>query len=128
MLLQRLKFVGFFYVPMRHHKDVSNRFISFTYQLRHRDDISAWSATSWPIWLLNDTSLRRRMLGGIAYEDFKNLTRRTTSGKILRDEAFNIAINPKYEWISKRSCFNGLKIFWKKKPLACMVRDLTYAR
>ena len=32
----------------------------------------------------------------IAYEDFKDLTRRTTSGKILRDKAFNIVKNPKY--------------------------------
>ena len=29
--------------------------------------------------------------------DFKNLTRRTTSDKILRDKAFNIAKNPKYD-------------------------------
>ena len=29
--------------------------------------------------------------------DFKDLTRRTASGKILRDKAFNIAKNPKYD-------------------------------
>ena len=28
------------------------------------------------------------------YGDFKNLTRSTTCDKILRDKAFNIAINP----------------------------------
>ena len=33
----------------------------------------------------------------IAYRDFKDLTRRTTSGKILLDRAFNIAKNPKYD-------------------------------
>ena len=33
----------------------------------------------------------------MAYEDFKDLTRRTASDKILRDKAFNIAKNPKYE-------------------------------
>ena len=30
----------------------------------------------------------------MAYEDFKDLTRRTVSDKILRDKAFNIAKNP----------------------------------
>ena len=30
-----------------------------------------------------------------AYEDFKNLARRTASDKVLRDKAFNIAKNPK---------------------------------
>ena len=30
----------------------------------------------------------------MAYEDFKDLTKRTASDKVLRDKAFNIAENP----------------------------------
>ena len=33
----------------------------------------------------------------MAYGDFKNSARRTASDKVLRDEAFNIAKNPKYD-------------------------------
>ena len=33
----------------------------------------------------------------MAYGDFKDLARRTASDKVLRDESFNIAINPKYD-------------------------------
>ena len=33
----------------------------------------------------------------MAYEDFKDLTRRTESDKVLRDKAFNIAKNPRYD-------------------------------
>ena len=33
----------------------------------------------------------------MTYGDFKDLTRRTTSDKILHDKAFNTAKNPKYE-------------------------------
>ena len=33
----------------------------------------------------------------MAYGDFKDLTRRTASDKILHDKAFNIAKNPKYD-------------------------------
>ena len=33
----------------------------------------------------------------MAYGDFKDLKRRTTSDKILRDKAFSIAKNPKYD-------------------------------
>ena len=33
----------------------------------------------------------------MTYGDFKDLTRRTASDKILCDEAFNIAKNPKYD-------------------------------
>ena len=33
----------------------------------------------------------------MAYGDFKDLARRTASDKVLRDKAFNIAKNPKYD-------------------------------
>ena len=33
----------------------------------------------------------------IASEDFKDLPRRTGSDKVLRDNAFNVAKNPKYD-------------------------------
>ena len=33
----------------------------------------------------------------MAYDDFEDLTRRTGSDKILRDKAFNIAKNPKFD-------------------------------
>ena len=33
----------------------------------------------------------------MAYEDFKDLPRKTAAGKILRDKAFNIAENQKYD-------------------------------
>ena len=33
----------------------------------------------------------------IAYGDFKDLAKRTASDKVLRDKAFNIAKNPKYD-------------------------------
>ena len=33
----------------------------------------------------------------MAYGDFKYLKRRTASDKVLRDKAFNVAKNPKYD-------------------------------
>ena len=33
----------------------------------------------------------------MAYRDFKDLPRRTASDKVLRDQAFNVAKNPKYD-------------------------------
>ena len=38
----------------------------------------------------------------MAYGDFKDLTRRTTSDEILRGKAFNIAKNPKYDGYQRR--------------------------
>ena len=67
--LRPLKLVGFIYVPVRRRKDVSNRSVSLTYQLRRRDDVLAWSATSRPIWDLNEMSLWRRMPGGVLFQN-----------------------------------------------------------
>ena len=33
----------------------------------------------------------------MAYRDFKDLARRTASDRVLRDKAFDIAKNPKYD-------------------------------
>ena len=63
--LRRLKLGGLNYVPMKRHKDVSNRSLSFTDKSQRRDDVSAGSATSRPIWDLNETSLQRFVRGGI---------------------------------------------------------------
>ena len=38
----------------------------------------------------------------MAYGDFKDLARRTASDKVLRDNAFNIAKNPKYDGYQRR--------------------------
>ena len=47
----------------------------------------------------------------MAYGKSKDLAKRTQSGKFLRDKAFKIASDAKYEG-SKRINFNGLQVFW----------------
>ena len=41
---------------------------------------------------------KTRFQHDVAYRDFKDLPRRTASDEVLRDKAFNIAKNPKYEY------------------------------
>ena len=48
----------------------------------------------------------------MAYVNFKDLAKRTASDKVLRDKAFNLAKNPKYDgYHIKGSCLCGLQIF-----------------
>ena len=42
----------------------------------------------------------------------KDLARRTASDKTLRDKAFNIAKNPKYDGYQRGACFYSLQFFW----------------
>ena len=48
------------------------------------------------------------------YGDFKDLTRRTASDKILCDKAFNIAKNPKYDGYQRGLATMVSKFFDKK--------------
>ena len=50
----------------------------------------------------------------MAYGDFKEFARRTTSNKVLRDKGFNIAKNPKYDGFQKRLASMVYKFFDKK--------------
>ena len=50
----------------------------------------------------------------MAYGDFKDLKRRTASDKILRDKAFNIAKNPKYDGYQRGLASMVYNFFYKK--------------
>ena len=50
----------------------------------------------------------------MAYGDFKDIARRTASNKVLRDKAFNIAKNPKYNGYQSGIAFMVYKFFDKK--------------
>ena len=50
----------------------------------------------------------------MAYGDFKDLARKTASDKFLRDKAFNIAKNPKYDGCQRGPTSMVYKNFDKK--------------
>ena len=50
----------------------------------------------------------------MAYGDFKDLTRRTVSEKILHNKAFNIAKNPKYDGYQRSLALMLYEIFNKR--------------
>ena len=53
----------------------------------------------------------------MAYGRFKDLNRRTAADKALRDKAFNIATNPKYDGYQRGLASMVYKFFDKKKLL-----------
>ena len=60
----------------------------------------------------------------MAYGDFKDLNRRTVDDKVLRDKAFNIAKNSKYDGYQRGIVSMGYKFFDKKTSAG----DATRAR
>ena len=60
----------------------------------------------------------------MAYGDFKDLPRRTAADKALRDKAFNIAKNPKYDGY-QRGLASMIYKFFDKKLLGSGVKSET---
>ena len=53
----------------------------------------------------------------MAYGVFKDLARRTASDKVLRDKAFNIAKNPKYDGYQRGLTSMAYNFFYKKSEV-----------
>ena len=58
----------------------------------------------------------------MTYGEFEDFKRRTASDKILRDKAFNIAKNPKYDGYQKRLASMVYKFFDKKSKSSHTIR------
>ena len=59
----------------------------------------------------------------MAYGDFKDLTGRTGSDKILHDKAFNIAKNPKYDGYQRSLASIIYKFFSDEKTSGSAVKN-----
>ena len=56
----------------------------------------------------------------MAYGDFKDLTRRTASDKILRDKEFNIAENPNKFNIAENLKYDGCQVDFFQCFINCL--------
>ena len=59
----------------------------------------------------------------VAYGDFKDLARRTASDKVLRDKAFNIAKNPRYDGYQRGLASMVYKFFDQKSTGSGIVNN-----
>ena len=57
----------------------------------------------------------------MAYGDFKDLARRTASDKVLRDKAFNIAKNPKYDGYQRGLASMVINFLIKSRKVVILV-------
>ena len=64
----------------------------------------------------------------MAHGYFKDVTRRTVSDKILRDKAFNIAKNPKYDGCQRGLASTVYNFFGKKTSVSGIKRRISQTR
>ena len=60
----------------------------------------------------------------MTYGDFKDLKRRTQSDKVLKDKAFKIAVNPRYNWYERGLASMVYKSFDKKSKGAGLKKKI----
>ena len=60
----------------------------------------------------------------MAYGDFKDLTRKTASDKVLKDKTFNIAKNPKYDGYQRGLPSMVYKFVDKKSEISGVNNDI----
>ena len=58
----------------------------------------------------------------MAYEDFKDLAKRPAADKVLRDKAFNVAKEPKYDGYQRRLASKVYKFYDKKTKAVVSLR------
>ena len=91
----------------------------FTYSacgrlLKIKERIRKYKATGDTDYIYKNELGKACFQHNMAYGDFKDLTRRTFSDKFLRDKAFNIAKNPKYDGYQRGLASMIYKFFDKK--------------
>ena len=82
---------------------------------KNKERIQKFKETGGSRYIYQNELDKACFLHDMAYGDSKDLSRRTAPDKPLRDKAFNIAKNPKYDgWISAWNYINGVSSFCKK--------------
>ena len=81
---------------------------------KNKERIQKFKETGYTNYIYKNEPEKECFEHDIAYGDFKDLARRTTSDKVLKDKAFNIAKNPKYEWYQRELASMVYNVFDKK--------------
>ena len=112
-IVNKLLFMGDKFIPQMH-----LRLPGFTYNAcetftKNIERIQRFKETGDSRYIYQNELAKAYFQHDIAYGDFKDLTR-AASGKILRDKAFNIAKNPKYDVYQRGLASLVYKFFDKK--------------
>ena len=81
---------------------------------KNKERIQKFKETGDAIYIYKNELDKTCFQHDMVYGDFKNLARTTTSDDVLRDEAFDIAKNPKYDGSERDLTSMVYKLFDKK--------------
>ena len=110
------------FIPGIHLKE-----LGFTYSAcgpftKNKERIEKFKETGDSLYIYQNELVKACFYHDMAYGDFKDLARRTASDKILRDKAFNIVKNPKYD-VYQRGLVSMVDKFFDKKTSGSGIKN-----
>ena len=118
-IVNKFILIGDRFMPELHLKQPAigkPRFTSSTFGpfTKNKESIQKFKETGDTKYIYRNELDKTCFQNDMAYRDFKNLARRTGADKVLRDKAFNIAKDPKYDGYQRRLASMVYKFFDKK--------------
>ena len=113
-IINKLLLGGDKFIPEMHFRQPQ-----FTYSVcepftKNKEIIQKFNKTGDTTYIHRNELVKAYFRHDMAYEDFEDLAKRTAADKVLRNKAFNIAENPKYDKYQRRLASMVYKVFDKK--------------
>ena len=102
------------FMPVMHLKQQEFTYSAYGPFTKNKEKIQKFKETGDTSYIYKNEPDKACFQHDMAYGDYKDLTKRTASDKILRDKAFNIAKNPKYDGYQRGLASMVYKCFDKK--------------
>ena len=104
------------FMPEMHLKHPGFTYSAYGPSTKNKERIQKFKETGDKSYIYKNKLDKACFQHDMAYGDFKDLARRTASDNVLKDKAFNIAKNPKFDGYQKRLASMGYKFFDKESP------------
>ena len=111
-------------MPEMHFKQPGFTYSAYGPFTKNKERIQKFKETGETSYIYKNEFHKACFQHDMTYGDFKDLARRADSDKVLRDKAFNIAKNPKYDGY-QRGLASMVYTFFDKKLIGSGVNDKT---
>ena len=110
-IVNKFLLAGHKFMPEMHLKRLGFNYSTFGSFTKNKERIHKFKETRDTSYIYKNELDKACFQHDMAYGDFKDLARRTVSGKVLRDKAFNVAKNPKYDEYQREHASMVYKFF-----------------
>ena len=120
-IVNKFLLAGHKFMPEMHLKRLGFNYSTFGSFTKNKERIHKFKETRDTSYIYKNELDKACFQHDMAYGDFKDLARRTASDKVLRDKAFNIAKNPKYDGYQRGLASMVYKFFDKSRKVVVLI-------